>query len=208
LVRLGTFPDFFSAACARKSAENRYDYLPRLAPGTELTVDRARAILSYDPETGVLRYKLDRPGGPRKGDIAGCASDGGRLILMIDGILYKAHRLAWLIHYGEWPRGEVTHLDRDLGNNRIANLRVVTRVGVTRAMSRSKRNVSGTKGVTPTPDRKKWRAHIGVGGKSIYLGSYDGLHDAVRARKAAEARYWHTEPEDMKDVGDSKGAAS
>lgn len=52
-----------------------------------------------------------------------------------------------------------------------------------------KLNTSGTKGVCPTKNGK-WRAAIGVEGKYLYLGTFSDINDAIRARKAAEEKYY------------------
>ena len=38
----------------------------------------------------------------------------------------------------------------------------------------------------------KWRARIEYKGKSIYLGGFEKIEDAERARKAAEEKYYKT----------------
>ena len=43
------------------------------------------------------------------------------------GKLIYAHRAAWAIHFGEWPKGEIDHINGDASDNRIINLRVVNR---------------------------------------------------------------------------------
>ena len=52
----------------------------------------------------------------------------------------------------------------------------------------SKANTSGIRGVSPC--KGKWRASIGVKGKFIWLGDYDKISDAERARIEAEEKYW------------------
>lgn len=37
-----------------------------------------------------------------------------------------AHRIAWRIHYGEWPSAAVDHRDGNRSNNRISNLRLAS----------------------------------------------------------------------------------
>lgn len=39
---------------------------------------------------------------------------------------YLAHRLAWLLHYGEWPTKQIDHINGIRGDNRIVNLREAT----------------------------------------------------------------------------------
>lgn len=52
-----------------------------------------------------------------------------------------------------------------------------------------KDNKSGVKGVIYLEDRKKWKAYIGIKGKSITLGYFSDKVDAINARKAAEEKY-------------------
>ncbi|MDD0156969.1 HNH endonuclease signature motif containing protein, partial [Shigella flexneri] len=61
------------------------------------------------------------------GKVAGTISYGYNAI-NIDGVRYFAHRLAWLYVYGEWPKQEIDHIDRNRRNNAISNLRDVSRV--------------------------------------------------------------------------------
>jgi len=65
-----------------------------------------------------------------------------------------------------------------------------------RARSLRATNTSGYKGVSWRKDCGKWRATInsiinGVS-KTVSLGSYISLEDAVNARKVGEAKYWST----------------
>lgn len=51
-------------------------------------------------------------------------------------------------------------------------------------------NKSGYKGIYKVNKTGKWTAAIGVSKKTIYIGSYEILEDAVQARKKAEQEYW------------------
>lgn len=54
----------------------------------------------------------------------------------------------------------------------------------------SKNNTSGHKGISWIKDRLKWESKISVNGKTVHLGQYDLLSDAIDARKRGEIMYW------------------
>lgn len=62
----------------------------------------------------------------RKGGL-GSKDKDGYLILKVKGKRLKAHRVAWLLNYGEFPEGEIDHINRDRTDNRIENLRIASR---------------------------------------------------------------------------------
>lgn len=70
-----------------------------------------------------------------------------------------AHRLAWLLHYGEWPEGDVDHIDRNKSNNRIDNLR-----DVSRSQNLLNMDTPLLKGITWDRSRNKWRSRTGRNG--------------------------------------------
>ena len=57
----------------------------------------------------------------RKNSLGSYDKDG-YLILKIKGKQFKAHRIAWLLNYGEFPKGEIDHINRCRTDNRIENL--------------------------------------------------------------------------------------
>ncbi|WP_353511490.1 HNH endonuclease signature motif containing protein [Escherichia sp. 10290] len=102
----------------------------------------------------------------------------------MDGVRYFAHRLAWLYVYGEWPKQEIDHIDRNRRNNAISNLRDVSRV--VNALNVGPRNSNaGIKGVTFCQARNQWQAQINVSGKNITLGRFNTIDEAAIAYKAA-----------------------
>jgi hypothetical protein len=84
--------------------------------------------------------------------------------------LIAAHRIAWLITYGEWPKDDIDHINGDPLDNRIENLRACTRS----QNCQNKRKPTGENpylGVTAFGD--KWRAQIkGRGNKNRHLGLF------------------------------------
>lgn len=165
-----------------------------------MTPDEAKAILDYDPETGILvwkqrprsSFKSDRAYSifmaQRAGKEAGSVHPDGYRRASYRGRKHRTHRLAWMIAHGEIP-DEIDHIDGNRLNNRIANLRDVTRAENTRNLSRLKANRSGTPGVRCRVDYDKWVAWIGVDGRQIYLGWFQSMDEAVAARKEAEKKY-------------------
>jgi hypothetical protein len=83
---------------------------------------------------------------------------------------------------GHWPNGDVDHINGDRQDNRICNLRNVTRSENCMNSSISKRNKSGVLGVCWTSRERKWLAQIQHNGKNIHIGSFDVLEDAKAAR--------------------------
>lgn len=53
-----------------------------------------------------------------------------------------------------------------------------------------KQNTSGFNGVSLHKSTNRWTARISVNGKSVYLGLFKNINDAVSARKEAEEKYW------------------
>ena len=93
-----------------------------------LTQDELKALVSYDPETGVfVRHVYPVNTKHRMGMQIGGADSYGYLRAKINRRIYKLHHLAWLYVYGEWPSSEIDHINRIKTDNRISNLRLATR---------------------------------------------------------------------------------
>ena len=155
-------------------------------------VEEIKAILEYDPITGIFIWPKTRPGllgGKRPGTLC-----NGYLKIFIKGRIYFAHRLAWKISYSEEPPDVLDHVNGIRNDNRLENLRAASPAENTRNKGMMKNNTSGATGVVfrEKAKKKKWRAQIRSDGKTIHLGSFASREDAAAAYKSA-ARVHHGE---------------
>lgn len=157
----------------------------------KLTLERLRQLLSYNPETGIFTWLACRRGTIKTGDTAGGYTDKGYLTIKVDGVKYCAHRLAWLYVYGEFTDGDLDHKDQKKDNNRIGNLRIVTRSQNQQNRPLQSNNTTGLRGVYRCNRTNKWRAHIKTGGHQKHLGSFDTA-EAAYAAYCSEAAKVHT----------------
>ena len=162
-----------------------------------ISVDELNDLLKYDPCTGKLIWRERQIHTPRdKAFNTRCAGQPayeephrgyGRIALL--GKRYKSHRIAWALHYGEWPKDQIDHINGVRNDNRIENLRVVTHKENCRNVRRLDSNMSGVTGVRWDKHGRKWVAEIGFDNKDIVLGRFDLFADAVAVREAAEVKY-------------------
>lgn len=161
-----------------------------IVPRQELTAEYLRSVLDYDQETGIFTWKVSTSTRVKVGDVAGSQNALGYLQIRVQSRLYLAHRLAWLHHFGEWPKDQLDHVNRIRTDNRLVNLRDVTNKQNHQNRSKSSNNTSGHPGVCWNKQRSKWGARIKHNHKQIHLGYFSILEEAISARKAAEKLYW------------------
>lgn len=152
-----------------------------------LTYEKLREILHYDREAGIFTWKVSRGRCARPGVLAGCINKGGYHKINIGGRKYSTHRLAWLYMTGQWPMGEIDHINCNPLDNRFANLREADRFGNTRNTKKRRDNTSGFKGVGFKDGR--WVARIWIGGKRKHIGYFGSAEDAHIAYVAAADKY-------------------
>ena len=91
----------------------------------------------------------------------------------------------------EYKDGKIVdHINRKPLDNRRANLRVVKPSENNQNHSGYSHNTSGHNGVAWHKRDKEWQAYISIDNKRIYLGGYENIDDAIRARLEGEAKYW------------------
>lgn len=156
-----------------------------------ITAERLRYLLSYDPETGEFTWRHSSPRAAA-GSVAGAKRLSRTAYYMdvkLDGRHYGMHRLAWLYVHGDWPKGEIDHIDGDGCNNRLVNLRDVSRHVNMQNQRRAKGSTkSGLLGVTRDAGGYGWSATIGVDGKKRHLGFFKCKQEAHAAYVEAKRR--------------------
>lgn len=135
----------------------------------------------YEPETGLFfRGKTKKA--------AGRVATNGYRQIAFQGKRYMAHRLAWFYVHKVFPDGQLDHINHDKDDNRIENLREVNQSQNFENVHNWSHNKTGRRGVSFAKGR--YQADIKVNRKTLYLGSYDNIVDAVAARMRGEREYF------------------
>ena len=146
-----------------------------------LAHDLVRELFDY--EDGRLVWKTKPNRRIKVGDKAGRLKSTGYEVVTISGSVYMSHRIIFLWHHGYLPE-YIDHIDGDITNNRIENLRECSlsqnqcnrRIGTN--------NTSGHKGVYFNKQVNKWQVEVQYKGKRYYGGLFDNVDDAGKASAA------------------------
>jgi hypothetical protein len=154
-----------------------------------MNTNALKTLLRYDPETGLI-YWIAKGKGKIKKKPAGTLLQTGYIGICIGLKRFQAHRIAWALHYGFWPKDQIDHINGIKTDNRFCNLREATNSQNGKNLGLSKANSSGNKGVCFEKYTNRWRATIRVNGKTISLGRFHNIEQAVLQRKIAEQKYF------------------
>jgi hypothetical protein len=148
----------------------------------EIEIKTLRKLISFNPETGELTWRERMSNPVRAGDPAlSAVKDSGHLHGLIYGIPLQAHRVAWAIHYGEWPHGFIDHINGVRDDNRIVNLRDVSRSENAKNRRPNKNKKSGLPHGVSQKKNGRYFSQIMSGGKSKHLGYFDTPEEAKAA---------------------------
>jgi len=154
-----------------------------------MNIDELKSLLSFDGKTGEIHWIAPGKGRIKK-KAAGCKMNNGYVGICLKGKRISAHRIAWALYYGQWPKNQIDHINGIRHDNRIQNLREATNSQNGKNRSSGKNNSSGVCGVYFEKQTQRWKAYIRVNYKNISIGRFDVFDDAVKARKEAEAKYF------------------
>ena len=170
---------------------------------TPFTAETLRALLRYEPETGLLFWKV-RDLSIFRGDVRACNSwnakmsgkeaftatnNHGYRAGAVFGKTYLAHRMIWLMVHGSLPDLQIDHKNGKRADNRISNLRLASNLENHRNQKLPSTNTSGVIGVFQEKRTGNWVARIGADGQSRHLGTFTDKEDAAAARAAAEIEH-------------------
>ena len=148
--------------------------------------------LSYDPDTGVVRWKTSPKYNVPVGCRAGCVTAAGYRRIKFKGRGYMEHRVAWLLHTGEWPFDQLDHINGNRGENMWLNLREATRrENLQNGQVHRNGRLPGAK---PYKNTGRWISNIKIDGILIHLGYFDTELEAHKAYMK-EARHAHSTDE-------------
>jgi len=153
-----------------------------------LTADRARELLRYERDTGLMYWRVSR-GRAKAGDLCGLPDKDGYLRVRVDKRNHMIHRVAWLMEHGTEPECVLDHINGVRDDNRIENLRAVSHAGNAqnkhKAMSHSNCDLLG---VCWDKATGKFMASIIANGKKFNLGRFEDKHVAHEAYLTAKRR--------------------
>ena len=166
------------------------------------------SLLAYEPETGALTWKRKPNRRITIGSIAGRVDGYGYVNVKVDGKLHKAHRIAFLLMEGAFPKERVDHINGDRSDNRWCNIRHASPSENSQNISGpTAKNTSGFLGVTRGLRGKGWIAQIVVNKRRHHLGTFEDPQAAHHAYIAAKKRLHKFQPTIRKNVITDQRAA-
>lgn len=136
-----------------------------------------KKFIDYDPDTGEFTWKLRDPstkaGRIFNGRMASVGNKAGHLckthgywLITVDGVGWRANRLAYYMMTGKQPPEAVDHINGIKSDNRWCNLRPASLAQNNINTKLRKNNVTGHKGVHYYANNSKpWHARIGINKK-------------------------------------------
>jgi hypothetical protein len=145
----------------------------------KIDVDKFKTLFTVSDD-GSLVWKVNRGGGVKAGDIAGCITSNGYRQVYVDNVPYYAHRIVLALHLGR-DVGSVDHIDGNRSNNEATNLRELSKAD-------NAKNRVGT-GCSSTP--WGWAAALTTNYVKMHLGYFD-TEEAARTAYLKAKEVYHT----------------
>lgn len=148
---------------------------------------RLKELLKYDPNDGRF-FRIKSQGTTKVGDVAGYCKFSYTYIC-IDRKEYPAHRLFFLYMYGVLAKCDIDHIDMNRNNNKLENLRQVSRSENMLNTRTHRDSKSRCKNVFYRNDTKKFSVRLSINGVYKTIGSYDDLELADLVACCAREKY-------------------
>lgn len=146
------------------------------------------ACYLFDYIDGELFWKNTTHGKIKVGSKVGFINNDGYYTASVYGKKYLNHQIVYLMHHGYFPK-EIDHINRDRLDNKIENLREVTRAQNMQNKAMYKRNTSGAKGVSWKKSINKWQVAINVNGVRKYIGVFEDFELAELVSMEARDKF-------------------
>jgi len=143
----------------------------------DLPCEKVKELFDY--KDGELFWKKIGPN-KRTDRPAGAVNRDGYRRIKYMYKLYAVHRLVWTYH-GNAPVAFIDHINGDVLDNRIENLRAATHSQNCMNTRLRSDNTSGIKGVRWSKLKQKWIGTVGVNYKNYCAGEFDTKEKAAEA---------------------------
>jgi len=148
--------------------------------------DRIAEYMSYDPETGHVKWIKQAALRTQVGQLVGSLGSQGRWVVQFRGKAFTLSRVAWFLHTGKWPTGVIDHKNGDTFDDRWCNLREITIQENNQNCIRINR--TGFMGVRELVGGK-FAAYIKINGDTKKLGVFGSSAEAHAAYKKAKEQF-------------------
>lgn len=143
------------------------------------------SMFSYDKVSGGLKWKHREPSslknrqwnGRFANKTAGTIRKDGYLRVKVGCRYILVHRLIWFIEFGEFPSFLIDHINGNKSDNRLENLREVTKSE--NATNCNTENSTGHKGVRYDKRYNTYQVRLTKNGKTFHLGQAKTFSEAI-----------------------------
>lgn len=155
-----------------------------------ITQAELRDRYDYRSDGNLIRRYTTSGNGNFAGSVIGCRAKSLKkrshryVTVKIDGKSYRLHRLIYMYHYGEVPK-QLDHINGDVLDNRIENLRPCEASENASNRSKFKNNSSGFKGVSWHSHSGRWFAYVDANKIRTNIGYFDTIEEAALAATKA-----------------------
>jgi len=142
------------------------------------TIEAIREAVIYDPDSGCMRWRTTRSSRAIGGAEVGYVREDGYRTFCLNYKVMLVSRVAWALTFGEWPRYEIGHINKNAADDRIANL--IDRPRSDHHASCNEPNCDARDQVLGVRKRgKRWHARY----KGLHVGTFQTAAEA-------SAAYW------------------